>query len=168
MSGLAWQSFRFAAVGLVNTAIGLSAIYAVLYVFRCDPAIANAAGFAIGLVVSFTLNHFWTFGDRRDKGSVLPKYVLVVAAAYTGNLVAVLVGSRQFHIDPYLVQLAGMAVYTISVFLGCRRFVYGVGDGMAAGDRRRESRQPIAANPGRSPGSPGAPARSGRGAPGNR
>ncbi|MCC6470266.1 MAG: GtrA family protein [Alphaproteobacteria bacterium] len=125
MSGLVRQSVRFAAVGLVNTAIGLLAICAVLYLFNCDPAIANAVGYAIGLVVSFSLNHVWTFGDNRPVAGALPRYVPVVATAYACNLTAVIIGSRRFHIDPYLVQLVGMAIYTSLVFLGCRWFVYG-------------------------------------------
>ena len=49
MSGLIRQSLRYGAVGLANTAIGLMAIYAVIFFFNANPAIANAIGYAMCL-----------------------------------------------------------------------------------------------------------------------
>jgi putative flippase GtrA len=56
MIGLVRQSLRFGAVGVVNTAIGLTAIYALMFFFGVGPILANAVGYAIGLVISFAPN----------------------------------------------------------------------------------------------------------------
>lgn len=124
MSVLIRQSLRFAAVGLVNTAIGLLAIYAVIFFFNANPALANAIGYAIGLTVSFLLNRFWTFGDTQSIAKVLPSYLLAAAISYLLNLSVVLLGTYHFGVGPYLVQLFGIGVYTVTMFLVCRWFVF--------------------------------------------
>lgn len=124
MKGLLRQSLRFGTVGLVNTAIGLAAIYAVMFFFQTGPAIANAAGYAIGLAVSFALNRVWTFNSSRPVAHVLPQYLLVAAIAYLLNLSVVLLGTHHFGVGPYLVQFFGIGVYTVAMFLGCRWFVF--------------------------------------------
>jgi putative flippase GtrA len=124
MTGLLRQSIRFAAVGLANTAIGLAAIYAVMFFFQTGPAIANAIGYAIGLAVSFSLNRVWTFNSDRPVGHVLPKYLLVAALSYLLNLGAVVAATSHFSVNPYLAQLLGVGIYTVCVFFGCRWFVF--------------------------------------------
>jgi putative flippase GtrA len=124
MSGLIRQSLRFASVGLANTAIGLVAIYAVIFFFNTGPAVANTIGYAVGLAVSFALNRIWTFGDSRSVGRVLPRYLLAAAVSYLLNLSVVLLVTHRFGVGPYLVQLFGMSVYTVAMFLGCRWFVF--------------------------------------------
>jgi putative flippase GtrA len=124
MNGLIRQSLRFGAVGMVNTAIGLLAIYAVIFFFNTGPVVANAIGYAIGLAVSFVLNRIWTFGDGRSVGKVLPRYLLAAAISYLFNLSVVLLGTYYFGVGPYLIQLFGIGVYTVTLFLGCRWFVF--------------------------------------------
>jgi len=126
MTGITRQALRFGLVGLANTSIGLLAIYAVLYFFAADPAIANAIGYAIGLVVSFVLNRLWTFSDSRSIAKVLPRYLLTAAISYLLNLSVVLIGTHHFGVGPYLVQFFGIGVYTVAMFLGCRWFVFHV------------------------------------------
>lgn len=124
MSSLIGQLLRFGTVGLVNTAIGLMAIFAVIFFFNAGPAVANAIGYAIGLAVSFALNRVWTFGDSRSVAKVLPRYILVAVISYLLNLSIVLVGTYQFDLGPYLVQFFGIGAYTLVMFLGCRWFVF--------------------------------------------
>jgi putative flippase GtrA len=124
VKGLVRQSFRFAVVGVLNTAIGLAAIYSVMFFFQTGPAIANVLGYAIGLVVSFVLNRVWTFNSSRPIGHVLPKYLLVAATCYLLNLGVVLVATSALSVNPYLAQLLGVVIYTVSMFFGCRIFVF--------------------------------------------
>lgn len=124
MSGLIRQSLRFGAVGLANTAIGLMSIYAIIFFFNANPALANAIGYAIGLAVSFALNRLWTFSDTQSIVKVLPRYLTVAGISYVLNLCVVLIGIRYFGAGPYLVQLFGIAIYTPTMFIGCRLFVF--------------------------------------------
>jgi putative flippase GtrA len=55
--------WRFAVVGAVNTFVGLAFIYSARAMGLGEVS-ANATGYAIGLVLSFGLNRFWTFRHR--------------------------------------------------------------------------------------------------------
>jgi putative flippase GtrA len=118
------QSLRFGAVGLLNTAIGLLAIYSVLFFFNTNPAIANAIGYAIGLTISFRLNRIWTFSDNQSIREVLPSYLMAVAASYLLNLSVMMLSFYHLNVDPYLSQFFGIGIYTITMFMACKLFVF--------------------------------------------
>ena len=124
MMGLMRQAIRFGMVGLVNTAIGLAAIYAIMFFLGGNAATANAIGYAVGLTFSFVLNRSWTFGSDQPFFHLLPKFLLIVTISYLLNLSAVLAAISYGFFNPYLAQALGVAVYTGCVFLGCRRFVF--------------------------------------------
>jgi putative flippase GtrA len=124
MKNLLRQLLRFALVGLANTAVGLGAIYAVMFFLGTGPAVANAIGYAFGLAISFTLNRGWTFGDKGAAAVLLPRFLLVVGIAYLLNLGAVLAVVARFPDAGYLAQVLGVAVYTVCVFAGCRWLVF--------------------------------------------
>lgn len=125
MKQLILQILRFGGVGLINTGIGLLAIYAVLYFGKTGAVTANAIGYAIGLAVSFVLNRLWTFESRSSISRVLPRYLGTAGAAYLCNLAVVVVGIRYFHANPYAIQPLGIIAYTITMFIGCRWYVFG-------------------------------------------
>jgi putative flippase GtrA len=124
MTQLLRQSIRFAGVGIVNTTVGLSAIWAAMFWFKASPTLANAAGYAVGLVISFGLNRWWTFGSSARSAEQLPRFILVAALSYFINLGAVIVATSQFAVDAYLAQVLGVAMYTVASFFGCRWFVF--------------------------------------------
>jgi putative flippase GtrA len=118
------EGIRFAAVGVANTAIGLTAIYVVMFFFQTGPAIANAVGYAIGLSMSFLLNRSWTFGSTQSVSLLLPRFLTVVTVSYLLNLGAVLAATSLAAADPYFAQVLGVGIYTTCVFFGCRRLVF--------------------------------------------
>lgn len=128
MTGLLRQAVRFGAVGFLNTAIGLSAIWLAM-ALGFQPLQANAMGYALGLVISFTLNRAWTFrdeqvGEARSIGSTLPRYAVAFAIAWTLNIVIVWIGLRFTGYSPYLLQFFGVATYTATFFILCRIWVF--------------------------------------------
>jgi putative flippase GtrA len=133
--GLAGQALRFGAVGVVNTAIGLAAIYGLMFFFGANAALANAVGYVIGLGVSFVLNRVWTFRSMQPVIHVLPKYLLMAVACYLLNLSIVVLSTRHFSINPYLAQLLGVGLYTVCMFTGCRRFVFARNENALRRDR---------------------------------
>lgn len=125
MNDLIIQVFKFGAVGLINTLIGLSSIYALMYFFSASPVTANAFGYAIGLIVSYILNRVWTFNRNNSKPHSIKKFILVAAVAYILNLaIVLLITTSTPNNNAYLAQLAGIVFYTVTMFLGCRLFVF--------------------------------------------
>ena len=124
MSTLFHQAVRFGAVGLINTLIGLSAIYSMIFFFNAGPIVANTIGYSIGLVVSFILNRNWTFAEAQTSHKKLLSFLLVAGLSYLCNLAGVAVGTYMFGLSPYLVQIIGVTIYTTAMFFGCRIFVF--------------------------------------------
>lgn len=120
------QLARFLTVGLLNTAVGLGLTW-LLMALGSNTIAANAAGFAVGMTVSFTLNRKWTFAHRGDWRASLPRWLAVAAVAYVANLAVMLATSRGLGINPYYAQLLGTGTYTIVSYLGSKRFAFAAG-----------------------------------------
>lgn len=118
------QGLRFGAVGVINTGFGLLAIYAVMYFWKAGPLLANGIGYVIGLTVSFTLNRSWTFGHTGVIQHALPRYFLVIGLGYLCNFILVYYGIHYLNLNSYLVQPAGIVVYSSITFFGCRYIVF--------------------------------------------
>jgi putative flippase GtrA len=117
------QMARFGAVGLLNTTLGLAAIYACMYFLHIRAEIANLLGYAVGLSVGFGLNKRWTFASQHKVGAAAQRYGVVVCAAYLVNLAFVSLAARS-EMNPYLAQLCGVGSYTTVCFVGCRYYAF--------------------------------------------
>ena len=115
------QFAKFISVGLVNTLVGLGIITGGMYFLKLNPLAANAIGYSVGIVVSFVLNGRVTFGQRSLSRMMFFRFLTVAALAYVANVVtlALLVGY-----NAYIAQMAGMIVYTLINFVGCRAFAF--------------------------------------------
>lgn len=115
---------RFALAGLANSALGWGVIFACLLA-GASAVLANALGFAVGLVLSFTLNRCFVFGVS---GTIAPaevlRFLLVFLAAYGLNLGVLLVGERGLGLSPMLAQIPAIAAYAAAFFLLSQRFVF--------------------------------------------
>lgn len=118
------QPLRFLLVGLVNTAAGLSTIYLAMYAISMDYVSANVAGYSVGIIISFLLNRSWTFRHQGSWQLSLVRWMVVVSVAYSLNLVVIVRLHRALEFSTYIVQLAGIAVYTMTTFLGGRYFAF--------------------------------------------
>lgn len=107
-------------VGAANTSATLIVIYALMAV-KTNLYIANFIGYAIGLLISFTLNRRWTFRSNNAADFALARrFLLAVFAAYCANLLLVFLSVR-FGLSPHIAQLAGMPAYTVC-FYGLSKF----------------------------------------------
>jgi putative flippase GtrA len=118
------QALRFAAVGALNTAVGLCVILGSMALLGLGDVAANALGYACGLAVSFVGNRTWTFGDRGPWIDSLPRFLGVFAVAYGLNLVALFFVRDHLQVNSYLAQAVAIVVYTVSFFVGSRTFAF--------------------------------------------
>src|ERR1700733_12389687 len=81
---------RFIFVGVANTAVGLSVIWGTRNLIGASDVIANIAGYAVGITVSFMLNKRWTFAFKGSHGAALCRFLTVFAVSYSANLLLVL------------------------------------------------------------------------------
>ena len=126
MRELTRQAARFGAVGLVNTAIGLGAIWGAM-AFGVAAIPANIFGYVVGLIISFVLNRGWTF--RRGSAPMqvriaAPRFAGSFVVAWLLNIGVVWIGLQTTVISPYLLQLAGVLTYSVTFFFLCRIWVF--------------------------------------------
>ncbi|RVA54582.1 GtrA family protein [Mesorhizobium sp. M7A.F.Ca.US.001.01.1.1] len=143
------RMLRFGAVGLLNTALGYAVILAGLALGLGD-ILANATGYAAGLVLGFFLNRQWTFSraDGFQPGTAL-RYGGVFLVAYSINLAVVIAARSAGIVENPLVHLAGICVYSVVFYLGSAHFVF-VGRGDDSTDRTSR----VADKPRRQPANP--------------
>jgi putative flippase GtrA len=122
MKTLMLQLFRYSWVGIFNTGLGLFVIWG-LMLFGIDPYLANIAGYAAGLTLSFFLNRSWTFRGNSDRWPVV-KYLLAFAAAYAANLAILALGISIAPNAAYFIQFAAISGYSILFFFLCRYYVF--------------------------------------------
>lgn len=115
---------KFLVIGTLNTIIGLSAIYSLMFFWGIGPFVSNFIGYVFGIIVGYQLNRTWTFNRRPlTKGRFLP-YCCVAAGSYVVKI-AVVSSSLKLNVDPYLAQLMGIAAYAVLAYFGNIRFVFG-------------------------------------------
>ena len=85
---------KFAAVGVVNTAVTFAVFNLLATRLGAPAAAANLAGWTAGFVNSFLLNRAWTFADRRglQTGRVLARFALTNVLAFGVSELVVVTG----------------------------------------------------------------------------
>jgi putative flippase GtrA len=118
------HGYRYVAVGVLNTLIGLGTIYGLYNLFGVDYRIANVAGYTLGIINSFVMNRKWTFKSRGKARLEILIFLGMFGLSYMGNIATVMLCVERFRIPPNLAQLAGMAVYTTTSFFGNRHLTF--------------------------------------------
>lgn len=68
---------RYAVVGVLGTAIHFGVLVALVEWAAVDAVLASAVGFFVTLMVSYVLNHRWTFESRAPHGAAFGRYAAV-------------------------------------------------------------------------------------------
>jgi putative flippase GtrA len=118
------QVLRFMAVGTLNTLLGLTVIYGLVYFADVNPFLANAMGYAAGLAVSYGLNKNWSFEGSRAAPQPLLRFLLVTSVSYLVNILVLSILLTQLHTSVYVAQVIALLSYTAMFFVGCRLFVF--------------------------------------------
>ena len=114
-------------MGLLNTAISLSIIMALEQGLGTAPALANAAGFAVGITSGFVLSRRFVFRSAAGPRATAPRYLLTVSAGFCLNQLVLAQATTLLGgggVNHLAAQVCGMASYTVSVFLVCRYWVF--------------------------------------------
>lgn len=86
---------------------------------------ANAAGYAVGLVLSFTLNRYYVFGARGAvSGREVARFLAAFSVAYGANVAVLLAAQSMLGTDSALAQVPAIAAYVVIFFVLSQRFVF--------------------------------------------
>ncbi|WP_191565646.1 GtrA family protein [Metabacillus idriensis] len=124
---------KFILVGMMNTAVGLSAIFLLLNVFHISYWMSTFGGNVIGAAVSFAFNRSFTFSSNASIRKSIPRFAAVVGVCYfvsfSGGEVAAdfvykMILQTYLMTQDMLAVLLGTGIYTVLNFLGQRYFVF--------------------------------------------
>ena len=115
---------RFLSVGVLNAFVGLSVIYLAKWYFHANNFTANAVGYSVGLLVSFTLNSRWTFSYLGPRFPAMVKFLMVALVAYSMNLLTVMIGIHFVGLNDYLAQALGIPPYTLTSYVASKYLVF--------------------------------------------
>jgi putative flippase GtrA len=118
------EMLRYAAVGVLNSTVGLGLIFVGLALLGMRDTTANLFGYAAGWILSYTVNKAWTFNHRGATMRSLGRFITISAIAYVVNLAMVLLLHRRFGINVYIAQAVGVATYTTFAFLGSYYYAF--------------------------------------------
>ena len=121
------RAVRYGLVGLLNSALGFAIIAALDIGLHVRPDIANAVGYAVGVLVSFALTKVFVFRSQDRVATTGPRYVVVILAAFALNQIALRLALSALGngaLQHALAQAAGMIVYTGFAFVGCQLWVF--------------------------------------------
>jgi putative flippase GtrA len=121
---LSTQIGRYSLVGILNTLATLLVIYGLKAGFDVGDYGANAAGYGVGLVMSFTLNRAYTFGHDGAVSGAVVRFLVAFAICYAINLAVVAVLVDGLGVNGYLAQPCGMVSFTVSFYILLRMHVF--------------------------------------------
>jgi putative flippase GtrA len=118
------QVSRYSLVGILNTLATLLVIYCLKVGVGVGDYWANAAGYGVGLIMSFYLNRAYTFGHNGTVSSAAVRFLVAFAICYAINLTVVALLVDGLDVNGYLAQPCGMASFTVSFYILLRTHVF--------------------------------------------
>ena len=121
---LDFRLVRFVVVGLANTFIGLSVIFACKALLGMGDVLSNLLGYGVAVLLGFALNKRWTFENTGDPVGAFVRYLAVLMLAYAANLSVTLYAIDVVHLNSYIAQALGIVPYALTGYLGGRWFAF--------------------------------------------
>jgi len=121
------RAARYGLVGVLNGIVSLSLIGVLDLGLHVRPDLANAAGYAAGVLLSFVLARSFVFRSDGRVTTTGPRYLLAVVTGFALNQLVLWVALRLLGpgvVQHAVAQLSGIVTYTAFVFLACQVWVF--------------------------------------------
>jgi putative flippase GtrA len=79
---------KYNLIGVINTLITLASVWVMHQLLDWNLELSNFLGFIFGAINSYLMNRIWNFKSRGRKRTEVIRFIVVFAAAYALNLVA--------------------------------------------------------------------------------
>jgi putative flippase GtrA len=114
---------RYGIAGLLNSLIGLSAIWA-LTIMGVVPIAANILGYALGLAFGFLNSRKFVFRSAGRFGHEARKYMVAFAVCYLLNIIMLQICISVLLLNVLLSQGIAVFSYVISMYLASRLYIF--------------------------------------------
>ena len=122
--------FKFLIVGVFNTLVGCGTMFLLYNLAHCSYWVSSAANYIVGGIVSFFLNKYFTFENKKWEWAQVWKFALNVTVCYllgyglAKPIALRLLEGQAVRVQENMAMLVGMCLYTGLNYLGQRFFAF--------------------------------------------
>lgn len=122
--------FKFAIVGVVNTAIGTTVMLFCYNLLHFNYWFSTAMNYVTGSMVSYFLNKYYTFQNKERNWKIVLRFIINIIVCYllaygiAKPLVASLLAGRAKAIQENGAMLVGMVLFMVLNYFGQRFFAF--------------------------------------------
>lgn len=126
-------TFRFLAVGVVNTLVGTGVMFLAYNLLGLSYWISSGANYVVGSVVSYVLNKYFTFQNKEKSLKIVVKFIVNIALCYllaygaAKPLVRLALRGMPVKIQENGAMLVGMCLFVGLNYIGQRYFTFKTG-----------------------------------------
>ena len=117
---------RYAGSGALNTVVGFAVIFA-LMALGFSPYIANIGGYLMGFILGFVVSKKFVFRSNGHFVGESIRYLVAFLICFGLNLLTLQIALSTLNISALLAQLLSAVVYTGTMFIFTRWFVFSGG-----------------------------------------
>ena len=117
---------RYAGSGALNTVAGFAVIF-LLMTLGTSPFIANIGGYVVGFFLGFVVSKKFVFRSEGHFVTESIRYLAAFLVCFLLNLLALQIALSSFHLIGMLAQLLAASVYTGTMYICTRWFVFANG-----------------------------------------
>ncbi len=125
------QFFRFLLVGVINTLVGTSVMFALYNIAGAGYWLSSACNYLVGGTVSYFLNKYFTFSQKKRSIRYIVKFIANTVICYLlaygiakPMVLSVFADFGSLSVLENLAMLVGMCIYTLLGYFGQRYFVF--------------------------------------------
>ena len=118
------QFIRFAAVGLSGTAVQYAVLWGGASVFLIPAALASAIGYALGSIVNYILNYFFTFQSGKSHFEAASRYFAVLGVGFCINAGLMTLLAHHWAWNYWFAQIPTTGIGLLWNFTGSRLWAF--------------------------------------------
>ena len=122
--------WKFILVGVANTVFGTGIMFVFYNVFHFSYWISSASNYIFGSILSYFLNRIFTFKNKENTTSTLPRFVISISLCYllaygiAKPVASALLSGFSRNIQENIAMLAGMCLFVALNYIGQRFFAF--------------------------------------------
>ena len=117
--------WKFILVGIINTLVGTTVMFVAYNLCHLNYWVSSASNYVVGSIVSYFLNKYFTFQDKKKSWRQVGIFVVNITICYLlAYGLAWILSSENKVVQDNLSMLVGMGAFVVFNYLGQRLFVF--------------------------------------------